>query len=127
MAELPEGAELLLGSQSRAFGFRVANVHVFPGVPLLLRDIFERLASTLRGEPYLVRELWTESKEGLFSEPLQHVQVRFPAVRIGSYPTSVSGRYSARIVLRCRDAGELAAAEAAVSEVLRLCRGGAAG
>lgn len=121
MAELPEGAALLLGSQGRAFGFRVENVYVFPGVPFLVRDIFEPLASAIRAVPYLIRELWTESKEGLFSQELERVQERFPAVRIGSYPMVASGSYRARIVLRCREAADLAACEEAVSEVLRVC------
>jgi molybdenum cofactor synthesis domain-containing protein len=123
MAELPEGAELLLGSQDRAFGFRVDNVYVFPGVPFLLRDIFERLAPSIHATPYLVRELWTDSKEGIFSRQLAGVQQRFPEVRIGSYPMSVGGRYRARIVLRCRDEGDLSACEEAVSEILRICGG----
>ncbi len=119
MALLPDGAELLWGSQRRAFGFRVGNVHVFPGVPSLLRDIFEPLLPAIRGAPYQVRELWTESKEGVFSSGLEGVQARFPGVRIGSYPTAVGGRYRARILLRCRDAADLAACERAVSEALR--------
>jgi molybdopterin-biosynthesis enzyme MoeA-like protein len=119
MAQLPEGAELLWGTQQRAFGFRVGNVHVFPGVPFLLRDIFERLLPAIRGAPYLVRELWTESKEGVFSSQLECVQARFPGVRIGSYPTAVGGRYRARILMRCRDAADLAACERAVSDALR--------
>jgi len=127
MAELPEGARLLLGTQSRAFGFQVRNVCVFPGVPFLLRDIFERLLPSLRAIPYQTRELWTESKEGVFSRPLEQVQERFPDVRIGSYPTSMAGRYRARIVLRSRDLAGLAAAEEAVSDLLRACAGAGAG
>ena len=124
MAELPEGARLLRGSQGRAYGFNIDNVYVFPGVPSLLRDIFERLLPTLRSAaPYQVRELWTESKEGLFSRSLEEVQARFPAVRIGSYPTTVAGSYRSRIVLRCRDASDLTACEAAVQEALRSCGG----
>jgi molybdopterin-biosynthesis enzyme MoeA-like protein len=119
MALLPEGAALLWGSQRRAFGFRVGNVHVFPGVPSLLRDIFEPLVPAIRGAPYQIRELWTESKEGVFSRGLEGVQARFPGVRIGSYPTAVGGRYRARILLRCRNAADLAACERAVSEALR--------
>jgi molybdopterin-biosynthesis enzyme MoeA-like protein len=121
MANLPEGAELLLGMQTRAFGFRVQNVMVFPGVPFFLKDIFERLFPTLVSIPYLVRELWTGSKEGLFSSSLERVQDRFPAVRIGSYPTLSGGRYRARVVLRSRDAVLLAQAEEAVHEALRHC------
>jgi molybdopterin-biosynthesis enzyme MoeA-like protein len=119
MALLPEGAELLWGFQRRAFGFRVRNVHVFPGVPGLLRDLFEPLVPAIRGAPYQVRELWTESKEGVFSSGLESVQARFPGVRIGSYPTAVGGRYRARILLRCRNAADLAACERAVGEALR--------
>jgi molybdopterin-biosynthesis enzyme MoeA-like protein len=121
MAQLPAGAELLRGNQGRAFGFRVRNVHVFPGVPFLLRDLFERILPEIRTTPYLVRELWTESKEGVFSCGLAGVQARFPGVRIGSYPTAVGGRYRSRILLRCRDASDLAACEEAVSEALRAC------
>ena len=123
MAELPEGSRLLLGTQSRAFGFQVENVYVFPGVPFLLQDIFERFVPSIQASPDLVRELWTESKEGSFSQLLADVQGRFPAVRIGSYPTSTPGRYRARIVLRCRNAADLAACEDAVSEILRACVG----
>lgn len=116
MAELPRGSRVLRGRQRLAFAFRAANVLVFPGVPVLLQDIFELAAEELLSSPFFKQTLWVRGKEGDFSEALAAIQAAHPVVGIGSYPVFVDGRYRCKLVLRSRDA---AALERAASDVQR--------
>ncbi|HUP01538.1 MAG TPA: competence/damage-inducible protein A [Gemmatimonadota bacterium] len=120
MAELPEGSNLLRGRQRLAYAFRAANVFVFPGVPLLLQDIFETAADQLLSAPFYKETLWVCGKEGDFSEPLAAIQSAHSAVGIGSYPVFLDGRYRCKLVLRARDPAALAAAARAIEASLRL-------
>ena len=107
MAELPRGSRVMRGRQQLAFAFRVQSVIVFPGVPVLLQDIFEMAAELLLSSPFFKETLWVRGKEGDFSEPLGEIQGAHPAVGIGSYPVFVDGRYRCKLVLRSRDAAAL--------------------
>ena len=120
MAELPEGAELLRGRQRLAYAFRAANVFVFPGVPLLLQDIFETAADQLLSAPFYKETLWVCGKEGDFSESLASIQTAHVAVGIGSYPVFLDGRYRCKLVLRARDPAALSAAARAIEAALTL-------
>jgi len=107
MAELPRGSRVMRGRQQLAFAFRVQSVIVFPGVPVLLQDIFEMAAELLLSSPFFKETLWVRGKEGDFSEPLGEIQGAHPDVGIGSYPVFVDGRYRCKLVLRSRDAAAL--------------------
>lgn len=107
MAELPRGSSVMRGRQQLAFAFRVQSVIVFPGVPVLLQDIFEMAAELLLSSPFYKETLWVRGKEGDFSEPLGEIQGAHPLVGIGSYPVFVDGRYRCKLVLRSRDAAAL--------------------
>lgn len=120
MAALPAGARVLRGRQRLAFAFRVDNVFAFPGVPDLLRDIFEIAADELLSAPFHKETLWVRGKEGDFSETLAGIQAEHPEVGIGSYPVFVDGRYRCKVVLRGRDPGRLDAARAAIADALDL-------
>lgn len=120
MAELPAGARVLRGHQRLAFAFRVENVFAFPGVPDLLRDIFEVAAEELFSSPFHKETLWVRGKEGDFSETLADIQADHPEVGIGSYPVFVDGRYRCKVVLRGRDPDRLADARAAIAGALEL-------
>jgi len=120
MAELPRGARVLRGNQRLAFAFRAGNVFAFPGVPVLLEDIFEVAAEELLSSPFHKETLWVRGKEGDFSEPLAVIQADHPEVGIGSYPVFIDGRYRCKLVLRARDEGRLAAARDAIADALEL-------
>lgn len=120
MAELPGGARVLRGRQRLAFAFRVENVFAFPGVPVLLEDIFEVAAEELLSSPFHKETLWVLGKEGDFSEALGRIQADHPEVGIGSYPVFLDGRYRCKVVLRARDPDALEAARAAIAEALTL-------
>ena len=114
MAELPAGSRVLRGRQRLAYGFRARNVFVFPGVPLLLQDIFEIAAEELLSAPFFKETLWVRGKEGDFSDALRRIQADHPGVGIGSYPVFVDGRYRCKLVLRARDHEALRAAAKAI-------------
>lgn len=120
MAELPRGSRVMRGRQQLAFAFRAENVIVFPGVPVLLQDIFEMAAEQLLSAPFYKETLWVRGKEGDFSEPLAAIQLAHPTVGIGSYPVFLDGRYRCKLVLRSRDALALERAAREVREVLDL-------
>jgi molybdenum cofactor synthesis domain-containing protein len=120
MAELPRGSRVMRGRQQLAFAFRAENVIVFPGVPVLLQDIFEMAAEQLLSAPFYKETLWVRGKEGDFSEPLAGIQRAHPSVGIGSYPVFLDGRYRCKLVLRSRDALALERATREVREALDL-------
>ncbi len=120
MAELPRGSRVMRGRQQLAFAFRAENVIVFPGVPVLLQDIFEMAAEQLLSAPFYKETLWVRGKEGDFSEPLAAIQLAHPTVGIGSYPVFLDGRYRCKLVLRSRDALALERAAREVREALDL-------
>src|SRR5690606_18488089 len=49
MARIPEGAALIVNSVSAAPGFRIGNVHVMAGVPIIMRAMLEALVPVLKG------------------------------------------------------------------------------
>jgi molybdopterin-biosynthesis enzyme MoeA-like protein len=93
---------------------------VFPGVPVLLQDIFELAAEELLSSPFYKQTLWVRGKEGDFSEPLAAIQRGNPDVGIGSYPVFLDGRYRCKLVLRSRDSAALERAAREVQERLDL-------
>jgi molybdenum cofactor synthesis domain-containing protein len=87
MAEVPEGAEILLAPDVPWPVIIVDNVFVLPGVP----QIFELELHALRARigsdtPFVSRALYTMCDEGEIAALLEDVQRAHPDVAIGSYP-----------------------------------------
>jgi len=120
MADTPEGAELIDNPVSRAPGFRVENVYVLPGVPSILRVMFDGIADSLAGgEPVLTVSVAAHVQEGRVAEPLKVIQDAHPTVEIGSYPFFKDGKLGASLVSRGTDADELAAVADEIRAVIR--------
>jgi molybdenum cofactor synthesis domain-containing protein len=120
MANVPEGAELIDNPVSVAPGFRIGNVHVLPGVPMIMQAMFEGLAHRLKGgPPLLARTVRCLLAEGTLAEGLGAVQARFPDLEIGSYPYMRMKQFGVSLVLRGTDAARLDAAAAAVADLVR--------
>jgi len=120
MADMPEGAVLIDNPVSRAPGFQIENVFVLPGVPRIMRDMFQGMAHRLTGgTPMLSRSITAELPEGELAAPLGVLQNRFPDVEMGSYPFFQGGTLGANLVLRSFDAALLAEAAVAVAAMVR--------
>jgi molybdopterin-biosynthesis enzyme MoeA-like protein len=119
MARIPEGADLIVNSVSAAPGFRIGNVHVMAGVPVIMRAMLEALAPTLKGgRKVLSVTIPAGVGEGTIGEPFAALQAQYPDVKMGSYPQMGSGRATTELVLRSSDADRLAEAAGKVRDMV---------
>jgi molybdenum cofactor synthesis domain-containing protein len=88
MADMPEGVELIDNPISVAPGFRIENVYVLPGVPKIMQAMLDGLLPSLKGGARMLsRAITVLAPEGdVAAAGLGDLQVRFPALEIGSYP-----------------------------------------
>lgn len=109
MARIPEGADLVVNSVSKAPGFRLGNVYVMAGVPRIMHAMLEAIIPELRkGAPMLSRTVLANAKEGDIAAPLGEIAKRYPKAIIGSYPfLDEAGRPNTNLVVRARDAALL--------------------
>ncbi|WP_332701135.1 competence/damage-inducible protein A [Devosia sp.] len=108
MARIPEGADLIVNSVSAAPGFRMGNVHVMAGVPVIMRAMLEALAPTLKGGRKVMSvTVKAAVGEGTVGGPLGALQEQYPDVKMGSYPQMGQDRVMTELVLRSSDAARL--------------------
>lgn len=125
MAMTPVGAELIDNPVSRAPGFRVENVYVFAGVPIIARAMFDGVRATLKGGKALLSRTvsTTELSEGMLADELAQVQAEHPDVDIGSYPFLKLGGFGVNLVVRGPDQGKIDAACAALIAMVKTLGG----
>jgi molybdenum cofactor synthesis domain-containing protein len=112
MARIPEGADLIVNSVSAAPGFRIGNVHVMAGVPVIMRAMLEAIVPTLKGGKKVHSvSVPAAIGEGAIGDAFGVLQGHYPDVKMGSYPQMGTGRVSTELVLRSSDLARLAAAE----------------
>lgn len=120
MARMPEGSELVHNSYNKVPGFRIGNVIVMAGVPVIMQAMLDAVAPTLQtGVKLLSASVRADLREGDIGEPLRAVAKAHPDTMIGSYPFwGEDGQPNTNIVVRSRDEGALAAAIDAVKAML---------
>ena len=108
MARIPEGAELIENSVSRAPGFMIGNVIVMAGVPRIMQVMLDNVAPRLKtGAKLLTRTVRVERPEGDVAPGLGRVQNDHPEVQMGSYPFFAKEKLGTHLVLRSDDKGKL--------------------
>lgn len=119
MARIPAGAELINNSISGAPGFIIGNVHVMAGVPKIMEAMLDDVVPKLKtGKKMLSWSIDCGVGESTISAALGGVQERFPDTKIGSYPQMGRQPVYAQLVVRATDPDMLAAASAAVQEIV---------
>ncbi len=119
MARIPQGAELIENSVSRAPGFMIGNVIVMAGVPKIMQVMLDDVAPRLRtGRKLLTRSVRIDRPEGEMAPGLAKLQEEFSDVPMGSYPFFENGRLGTNLVLRSSDEGRLEQALKALWEML---------
>jgi molybdenum cofactor synthesis domain-containing protein len=112
-ALLPAGSRPLTNPRGGAPGFTLANVWVLPGLPSEMEAMFDHYADELRGdEPIAAWRRAYRTRESEIVQLLSGATVRWPAVRIGSYPHFPPDGPQVEIVLKSPDAQALAEAAA---------------
>ena len=120
MAQVPEGASLLLNPISRAPGFRIGNVFVLPGVPQIMQAIFSELRHRLKGGAKVFsRSVSCSLGEGTIANDLAGLQARYGDLEIGSYPYFRRSDFGVTLVVRGTERERIAAAVAELSALIR--------
>lgn len=124
MCRIPAGADLIPNRISAAPGFRLGNVFVMAGVPAIMQAMLDEVAPLLTtGSRMLSESVRADLREGDIGTPLGEIAKAHPDVSIGSYPFFDEKRGpNTNVVLRSRDPQKLAAAKAAVEEMLQRVR-----
>src|ERR1041384_678171 len=83
MARIPEGADLIVNAVSAAPGFRIGNVHVMAGVPIIMKSMLEAILPTLKGgRKVLSMTVPARVGEGNVGGPLGQLQLEYPDVKM---------------------------------------------
>jgi molybdenum cofactor synthesis domain-containing protein len=125
MTRIPKGADLVLNKVSGAPGIWIDNVIVMAGVPSIMQAMLDGVAPKLKtGVRMLAETIRADAREGDIGTQLGEIAKANPQVAIGSYPFfDPQQGPNTNVVLRARDAAKLAAAKAAVEEMLARVRG----
>lgn len=91
MAIVPRGTKVYVRPEGSGASFMlmtVRNVHCYPGVPHLLKSVFQNCKDLYSGSErrFYLKELFLSCGEGEVAKPLSRVQAELPAVQLGSYP-----------------------------------------
>jgi molybdenum cofactor synthesis domain-containing protein len=120
MARIPDGAELIQSATILAPGFKIGNVIVMAGVPSIMQAMMDIVSPKLKsGVRMLSESVRANAREGDIGSPLRAIAAEHPDTIIGSYPfMDEEQKPNTNLVVRSRDADKLAAAMAAVKEML---------
>ena len=124
MAQMPEGAELLLNPISRAPGFRIGNVFVMAGVPQIAQATFNELKRQLKGGAKIFsRSVSCTLGEGAIARDLAQLQERYSDLEIGSYPYFRRSDFGVTLVVRGTERQRIAAAVEELRALIRALGG----
>jgi molybdenum cofactor synthesis domain-containing protein len=110
MARIPAGAGLVRNPVQGPPGFQIGNVFVLAGVPQIMRGMMEDVGPRLRtGVVVISRTVRVEGAgESAMAEPLEALARRHPGLSLGSYPFFGPEGFGSNLVIRGRDAQEVA-------------------
>jgi molybdenum cofactor synthesis domain-containing protein len=107
MAEVPEGAELLVDESVRFPTILMRNVYVLPGVPEIFRRKFEAIRERFRDQPIFLKNVFVRIGEGTLADHLNALLRTYPELLLGSYPEFSNPEYKVKVTLESRDASFL--------------------
>ncbi|HEY1735986.1 MAG TPA: molybdopterin-binding protein [Methylovirgula sp.] len=120
MARIPKGAALVENSVSRVPGFWIGNVIVMAGVPAIMQAMLAAVGPKLQAGSRTVSQTIAAGNvpEGAYAAELGAVAEAHPHLSIGSYPSMANGGYLNEIVVRGKDAGDVAEAAAEIQKFI---------
>jgi molybdenum cofactor synthesis domain-containing protein len=118
-AQLPAGSRALENPLGGAPGFVIGNVYVLPGLPSEMEAMFETVAAELGGgSPIGSWRRTYRTTESRIVAVLEAGGERYPAVKVGSYPSFGAEGSFVEVVLKSNDPAALAAARAWFEQAL---------
>ncbi len=116
MARIPADSTLIDAGDLWFPVIIVENVHIFPGIPELLRKKFEAIRERFRGIPFLLKRVYVRQHESAIAQDLHELLGEYPQLMLGSYPKIGEERFHVLLTLESRDAGYL---QDALDDLLR--------
>ena len=100
MAKIPEGSDLIENPVSIAPGFKLNNVFVMAGVPLIFQSMFNSFSDNLvGGDRKYSANLKCYVGEGTIAPILTEINNQFTEISIGSYPWFKPGNFGTSLVI----------------------------
>src|SRR5262245_23114061 len=103
MAEVPEGAELLMDDRLRFPTIKVENIYVLPGIPEILQQKFLALKDRFAVDPYYLKVIYTNEIESTIAAHLNETLREYPELLLGSYPKIGDAEYRVKLTLESKD------------------------
>lgn len=103
MAQIPEGAELIVDDKLAFPTVLVENVYILPGIPELFQAKICSLRDRFRSRPYFLRQILVRDNETQIAEFLNATLSAFPELLLGSYPKLSDPEYRVRLTLESKD------------------------
>ena len=103
LTEVPEGATLASEEGIWFPAVTIANVYIFPGIPDLLRQKFERIKERFRDQPYFLRKVYVKENEGNIAACLNELLHELPELLLGSYPDMHNPHYKVMLTLESKN------------------------
>ena len=117
MAEVPEGAELIIDGKLGFPTIKCENLYVLPGIPQLFEQKFLGLRERFAATPYVLRVIYTRTGEGAIAEHLDATLAAFPELMLGSYPKLGDADDAVKLTLESKDGAYV---EQALAHLLKL-------
>ena len=105
MTLVPRGAVLVDSGDLWFPVVIVENVHIFPGIPELLRRKFESIRERFRGVPFVLKRVFVKRRESEIAHTLHELLEEFPELMLGSYPKVGEEAFHVLLTLESRDPG----------------------
>ena len=123
MARVPKGGELVPNPVNKIPGFRIGNVIVMAGVPMIMQAMLDSVVPTLEtGVKLTMQSVDADAPEGAYAAALGDIAKARENLSIGSYPSYVDGKFRNQIIIRGRDPQEVAAGVQDVEAMLATLR-----
>jgi len=103
MAEVPEGAELLMDDKVRFPTIKVENIYVLPGIPEILQQKFLSIKNIFTVDPYYLKTIYTNEIESTIAVHLNDTLRLYPDLLLGSYPKIGESEYRVKLTLESKD------------------------
>ncbi len=103
MAEVPEGAELLMDDRLRFPTIKVENIYILPGIPEILQQKFLALKDRFSVDPYYLKIIYTNEIESTIATHLNDTLRAYPDLLLGSYPKIGNDEYRVKLTLESKD------------------------
>lgn len=118
MAQIPDGAELIVDDKLAFPTVLVRNVYILPGIPELFQAKILSLKERFVVRPYFLRQVLVRDNETRIAEFLNATLTAFPELMLGSYPKLSDPNYRVRLTLESKDESYLERALADLVERL---------